>query len=112
MVDFWATWCVPCIEAIPKLKTLYARYHEQGLEIVNISVDNANARPALEKLVAKLEIQWPQFFDGNHWKNPYAKQYAINGIPAMFLLDQSGKIVTTTARGPKLEAEVKRLLKL
>jgi hypothetical protein len=57
-------------------------------------------------------MPWPQFFDGNHWKNPYAKQYAINGIPAMFLLDQSGKIVTTTARGEKLEAEVKRLLKL
>lgn len=63
LVDFWATWCVPCIEAMPKLRELYARYHAQGLEIVNISVDQAAARPALEKLVARLELPWPQAFD-------------------------------------------------
>ena len=81
VVDFWATWCVPCIKAIPKLKTLYARYHDQGLEIVNISVDRAEARPALEKLVAQLEIPWPQFFDGKAHATEYAVRYGVQPIP-------------------------------
>ena len=49
---------------MPHMKELYAKYHDRGLDIVNISVENANARGALEKLVAKLELPWPQLFDG------------------------------------------------
>ena len=128
LIDFWATWCGPCIAELPNIKKVYADYHAKGFEIVGISLENAKLSPTdtPEQVAAKLaaakkvlgdfttkeEMPWPQFFDGTHWKNPYAKQYAITGIPAMFLLDQSGKIVTTTARGEKLETEVKRLLKL
>ena len=112
IVDFWATWCVPCIQAIPKLKTLYARYHDQGLEIVNISVDNANARPALEKLVAKLEIPWPQFFDGKAHATEYAVRYGVQPIPHVLLAGPDGKIVAVNPTAEKLEAEIKRLLKL
>ena len=112
IVDFWATWCVPCIQAIPKLKTLYARYHDQGLEIVNISVDNANARPALEKLVAKLEIPWPQFFDGKAHATEYAVRYGVQPIPHVLLAGPDGKIVAVNPTPEKLEAEIKRLLKL
>jgi thiol-disulfide isomerase/thioredoxin len=112
IVDFWATWCVPCIQAIPKLKTLYARYHEQGLEIVNISVDNANARPALEKLVAKLDLPWPQFFDGKAHATEYAVRYGVQPIPHVLLAGPDGKIVAVNPTPEKLEAEIKRLLKL
>lgn len=112
LVDFWATWCVPCIEAIPKLKTLYARYHDQGLEIVNISVDRAEARPALEKLVAKLEIPWPQFFDGKAHATEYAVRYGVQPIPHVLLAGPDGKIVAVNPTPEKLEAEIKRLLKL
>ena len=112
VVDVWATWCVPCIEAIPKLKTLYARYHDQGLEIVNISVDRAEARPALEKLVAKLEIPWPQFFDGKAHATEYAVRYGVQPIPHVLLAGPDGKIVAVNPTPEKLEAEIKRLLKL
>jgi len=112
LVDFWATWCVPCIEAIPKLKTLYARYHVHGLEIVNISVDRMEARPALEKLVAKLEIPWPQFFDGKAHATEYAVRYGVQPIPHVLLAGPDGKIVAVNPTPEKLEAEIKRLLKL
>ena len=57
-------------------------------------------------------MPWPQYFDGKYWQNELAVRYAIHSIPAMFLLDQDGRVVSTNARGEKLETEVKRLLKL
>ena len=112
LVDFWATWCVPCIDAMPKLRELYARYHEQGLEIVNISVDQAAARPALEKLVARLELPWPQAFDGQGSRTEYAVRYGVGPIPHVLLAGRDGMIAAVNPRGDRLEAEVRRLLGL
>jgi thiol-disulfide isomerase/thioredoxin len=128
LVDFWATWCGPCIAELPNVKKVYAAYHDKGFEVIGISLENAKltakdtpeqiatkmvaAKKILSDFTAKEEMPWPQYFDGKWWKNDYAGLYDIRGIPAMFLLDQDGKTVSTDARGEQLEAEVKRLLKL
>ena len=128
LIDFWATWCGPCLAELPNVKKVYAAYHDQGFEVVGISLENAKLAPkdTPEQTAAKLakakkiltdfttkeEMPWAQYFDGKFWKNDIATNYAINAIPATFLLDQEGKLVSTQARGEKLEAEVKRLLKL
>lgn len=127
LVDFWATWCGPCVAELPNIKRTYDTYHAEGFEVIGISLENARLAPSdtTEKAAAKLaqarqvlaaftaknEMPWPQYFDGQGWKNEIAKRYAIDSIPAMFLLDRNGRIVTTKARGAALEREVRRLLK-
>jgi hypothetical protein len=58
------------------------------------------------------KMPWPQYFDGQWWNNRYAEQFGVKSIPAMFLLDRQGRVVTTEARGARLESEVRRLLGL
>ena len=122
LVDFWATWCGPCREEIPNVVATYEQYHDKGFEIVGISFEQAPdaTKPAKRQRTAEQmlaftrenKMPWPQYYDGLYWQNVYGKKYGIRGIPAMFLLDKDGMVISTNARGPKLAAEVKRLLGL
>ena len=72
----------------------------------------AKAKKGLTDFVAKQDLPWPQYFDDANAKNELSERYRIVGIPAGFLLDQDGNVVSLYSRGERLEADVKRLLKL
>jgi thiol-disulfide isomerase/thioredoxin len=110
LVDFWATWCGPCIGELPNVQKAYKAFHDKGFEIIAISLDKEDDKEKLEQFIKDKEMPWPQAFDGLGWETPLVRQYGIQGIPATFLVGKDGKIVATNLRGPALEAELAKLL--
>ena len=108
LIDFWATWCGPCVAELPNVLKAYKELHPKGFEIVGISLDSDKGK--LESFVKDKGMEWPQFFDGKGWKNEIATTYDIHSIPAMWLVDQKGMVIDTAARGG-LEEKVAKLLK-
>lgn len=112
LVDFWATWCGPCIAEMPNLKENYEKYHERGFEVLGISLDQDRQR--LAAFMDSHDIPWPTLFsDDPHatgWDHPMATAYGIMAIPTAILVDQHGKVVTPAARGSKLGRLLEQLL--
>ena len=110
LVDFWATWCGPCVAEIPNVLEQYEKYHDKGFEVIGISLDQD--RQALEKFVADQKVPWPILFEeseGDGWQHPLATFYGISGIPTVILIGRDGKVITLNARGERLGAELSKL---
>ncbi len=106
LVDFWATWCGPCIGEFPNMKKLYEVYHEHGFEIVGISLDDS--KEDVEQFIAAREIPWTivcnaQGDDYRGFSDENARYYGINAIPQMIFVGKDGIVVDTHARGERLE---------
>jgi thiol-disulfide isomerase/thioredoxin len=113
VIDFWATWCGPCVAEMPNMKKLYAEYRDKGVEFIGVSLDQPKDEGGLDKLkefVAKNEIAWPQYYQGNGWESEFSRSWGINSIPAVFVIDAEGKLYSVEARG-KLEDMIPELLK-
>ena len=108
LLDFWATWCPPCRGEVPHVVEAYNKFHDKGFEVIGISLDQDKA--ALLEFTKKNGMVWPQYFDGKGWDNLIAKKNGIQSIPAMWLVDKEGKLVSTDARADLAE-QVEKLLK-
>lgn len=107
LIDFWATWCGPCVAEVPNVVATYNKLHDKGFEIVGISLDSEKDK--LDAFVKKNAMTWHQFFDGKGWKNEISTKFGINSIPAMWLVDKKGMVISTNAR-EDLEGKVAKAL--
>ena len=102
LVDFWASWCGPCIESIPALKDLYKSYHESGFEIVSISVDDQH--DAWAEGSNENELPWVNLGELKGFRGEIATSYGVTFIPKSYLLDHEGQIVQKDLEPKQLEA--------
>ncbi len=108
LLDFWASWCAPCRQEMPNVKKIYNDFHAKGFEILGISLDDTSAK--FRGYVEEQKMPWPQIFDGKGWNSEVGKSYAVNSIPATFLLDRRGTIRYRDLRGDELYEAVEALV--
>ncbi|HEX4132503.1 MAG TPA: TlpA disulfide reductase family protein [Pirellulales bacterium] len=112
LVDYWATWCGPCLAELPNVRSTYEKFHDQGFEVVAVNMDDD--RDALEKFLAEHPEPWPQiFFDTEEqrgFNNPLATQFGIHAIPVLMVIDRQGKLTAYGVRGGQIETAVAEAL--
>ncbi len=107
LIDFWASWCGPCLKSIPHLKEIYGKYHAKGLEILSVSIDDKE--DAWKKAMATQQMPWDQVCAPKSGKD-IMKDYQFNGIPHLVLLDKEGKIIERWLSPERLEELLKERL--
>ena len=106
LIDFWGTWCGPCVASTPDLVAAYAKYHPRGLEI--IGVDSGDTKEQLLKFMAEKRVTWPQTMEAS--KGPLATLFRVSGWPTYFLVGRDGKFVSAGQNGDfKIEEELAKL---
>ena len=100
LLDFWAVWCGPCLGEIPRIKAVYEKYHDKGFEVIGVSFDEDAA--VLREFIKEKEVPWRQILDAEGFGGAFAKRYGIRSIPAPFLIDREGKVISVKARGSLL----------
>lgn len=111
LVDYWATWCGPCVAEYPQIRDLWEKYHETGFEVVGVSMDAD--RESLAKYIQEKAVPWVVLNDEKQeGKHPSTEYYSIQTVPAMFLIGRDGKVISTQIEVPKLEPLLQNALKL
>ncbi len=108
LIDFWALWCGPCRQEMPNVVKIYKKYHDAGLEIVGISLDEK--RDAWVKAMGEMNMKWHNISDLQGWRSGFAALYFVRGIPHTILLDENNHIVAKNLRDRALEKKIAELL--
>ena len=109
LLDFWASWCIPCLKEMPEIVDLHNKYKDGGLQIVGISLDRN--RDKWKDAVDSFGMQWIQFIDSN-LSNPISTVYDASAIPHTVLIDENGTIIALGLRGEKLKKKIEEYFSL
>jgi len=107
LVDFWATWCPGCVALSPEIKKLYEQFHTNGFDVIGINFDDGTNQ--VQRFIAEEGVDWPQYVGGRGPENKFGREYAIDAIPAVWLVDRKG-IVRDIHGTTDLEAKVAKLM--
>jgi peroxiredoxin len=108
LIDFWAAWCNPCRQENPNVVKVYREFHKKGFDAFGVSLDRSK-EDWIEAIAAD-KLTWTHVSDLQYWNNAAARLYAVNAIPANFLLDENGMIIARNVRGEDLYNKVKEEL--
>lgn len=108
LIDFWASWCGPCRAENPNVVKVYKEFNKKGFDVFGVSLDRT--RDPWVKAIADDKLTWTHVSDLQYWSSAAAKLYAVNSIPANFLLDEKGIIIARDLRGEALYNKVKEVL--
>jgi len=108
LLDFWATWCGPCIKELPVIVQLYNDYKDKGLEIISVSIDNNEQ--VWQSFIQKNNMSWLQVISKKGESDDIGKLYGVSSIPYMLLINSDGKVIATNIRGQELIDKIKNTL--
>jgi peroxiredoxin len=106
LLDFWASWCVPCRKENPNIRAAYAKYKDKNFTVLSVSIDVPEARAKWLAAVAEDKLDWPQLCDAPGGSNQAAMLYNVSFIPQNFLIDPAGKIIAKNLHGEALQKEM------
>jgi thiol-disulfide isomerase/thioredoxin len=107
LLDFWATWCGPCREALPHVRQIAKKFDGQPLVVLSVSLDNDESK--WKEFVAKNEMTWLQYFDGG-FDGPIAKSFGVRAIPNTFTIDADGVLQDEHIGDASIEGKLKKLV--
>ena len=108
LIDFWASWCMPCRVSIPSVVKLYDKYKSKGFEVYGVSIDDK--KNAWQKAIKQDNINYIQVNDKAGWYAKVTEVYGVNEIPATFLIDKKGTIIAINLEGQELEDKINELI--
>lgn len=111
VLDFWATWCAPCLAEFPHLRRLEDRYGDRGLVLMGVSLDTLD-KGALRSFVLRHDLTWPQIHQSRGFAGELPRHFQVETVPATLVFDPQGRLVARDLRGRGLEAAVEALLDL
>lgn len=109
LLDFWATWCAPCLKSMPELQALHVKYGKRGFGVLGVSIDEgdpAKVTPKVKKFVAAKKISYPIAIDDD--MKPAWEAYRVKAVPAAFLIDREGRVVAQWTGAAPSRAELER----
>ena len=107
LIDFWASWCRPCLLQIPDLKKTYADFHSKGFEIFSYSLDNRESM--WKKALKKYDMPWKHASDIKGWQSEWATAYNVTFIPFNFLINEKGEIIAKNLHHKTLSKRLSQL---
>lgn len=109
LLDFWATWCAPCVAQLPDLRRLHAKYRDRGFVFLGIALDSLDRR-RLRAFLLRHNVTWPQIHDPSSTQGPIARRFGVEAIPATILVDTRGRIIARDLHPNALDLALETLL--